>query len=47
MDSHENSFTYKGEYYYEEGGQYWKLKHGSTKMSVSKKKFYDRKKKKG
>ena len=45
MSDHENSFTYEGEYYNEEGGQYWRLKHGTIKMSVSKKNFYARKKK--
>lgn len=40
-----NAFTYRGEYYYEEDGKYWKLKFGTRRMSVSKKDFYKLKEK--
>lgn len=40
-----NSFTYRGEDYYEEDGKYWKLKFGTRRMSVSKKDFYKLKEK--
>lgn len=42
---HEDSFNWKGDYYYRENNQYWKLKFGTKKISVCKKEYYKLKEK--
>lgn len=37
---HQDSFLWRNEYYYEENNQYWKLKYGNKKISISKKEYY-------
>ena len=39
-NKHLNSFSYRGDYYYEEDGKFFKILYGTKRISVKKRDFY-------